>query len=179
TGESPDFTLNSAHGDNVVLTRFGPSALFGGSNAAFQLNHAFEAAENGVSFGRYLKSDGGADLVPMKSRTFGVDNPSTVPQFRAGVGLSNAYPKVGPVVISEIMYHPPDIGTNDNSIDEFIELQNITGDPVPLFDLANPTNTWRLRDAVDFDFPTNISLPAGGFLLVVNFNPETNVMQLA
>jgi hypothetical protein len=44
---------------------------------------------------------------------------------------------------------------------------------VPLYDLNFPTNRWRLRDAVKFDFPPNISLPAGGTLLVVSFNPVT------
>jgi hypothetical protein len=40
------------------------------------------------------------------------------------------------------------------------------------------TNGWELRDAVDFVFKTNQSIPAGGFLVVVNFNP-TNTAQLA
>jgi hypothetical protein len=179
TGDAPDFTLNSAHGDNVVLTRFGPLALFGGSNAAFQLNHAFDAAQNGASFGRYIKSDGGADLVAMTSRTFGVDNPPTVVIFRTGAGLSNVYPKVGPVVISEIMYHPPDIGTNDNTIDEFIELTSVSGVTEPLYDPAYPTNTWSVDGAAKFTFPMGVSLPSGGRLLLVNFNPTTNAAQLA
>jgi hypothetical protein len=181
TGETPYFTLNSAHGDNVVLTRFGPLALFGGSNAAFQLNHAFDAAPNGVSFGRYIKSDGGADLVAMPVRTFGVDNPSSVPNFRTGTGLPNVYPKVGPIVISEIMYHPPDngpFGTNDNSIDEFIELTSVSGVTEPLYDPAYPTNTWSIDGAAKFTFPMGVTLSAGGRLLVVNFNPTTNTAQL-
>jgi hypothetical protein len=181
TGETPYFTLNSAHGDNVVLTRFGPHALFGGSNAAFQLNHAFDAAPNGVSFGRYIKSDGGADLVAMPVRTFGVDNPSSVPNFRTGTGLPNVYPKVGPIVISEIMYHPPDngpFGTNDNSIDEFIELTSVSGVTEQFYDPAYPTNTWSIDGAAKFTFPMGVTLPPGGRLLVVNFNPATNTTQL-
>ncbi|HKR60460.1 MAG TPA: lamin tail domain-containing protein, partial [Pyrinomonadaceae bacterium] len=160
---------------------FGPSAIFNGSNAAFQLNHAFDAAPNGVSFGRYIKSDGGADLVAMPVRTFGVDNPSSVPNFRTGTGLPNVYPKVGPIVISEIMYHPPDngpFGTNDNSIDEFIELTSISGVTEPLYDPAYPTNTWSIDGAARFMFPMGATLPAGGRLLIVNFNPATNAAQL-
>ena len=56
------------------------------------------------------------------------------------------------------MYHPPDLGTNDNTRDEFIELRNITTAPVALYD---GTNGWRLRDAVDFDFPLGHRHPAG------------------
>jgi hypothetical protein len=32
---------------------------------------------------------------------------------------------------------------------------------------------------VDFDFPMNVTLPANGFALVVNFDPATNQAQLA
>jgi len=81
------------------------------------------------------------------------------------------------------MYHPPDIisggATNDNELDEFIELQNITGTNVPLYHAAFPTNTWRLRDAVDFDFPMDVTLAAGQRLLVVGFDPATNATMLA
>jgi hypothetical protein len=83
-------------------------------------------------------------------------------------------------VINEIAYRPPDLGgTNDNVADEFIELHNVTAAPVQLFDPAFPTNTWRLRAGADFDFPTNVILAARGFLLVVSFNPNTNVAALA
>jgi hypothetical protein len=78
------------------------------------------------------------------------------------------------VVISEIMYHPPDAGTNDNVADEFIELHNITTAPVPLYDPGAPTNTWHLRDAVDFDFPTGRVMAPGDYLLVVSFDPANN-----
>ena len=64
---------------------------------------------------------------------------------------TNVGPRIGPVVINEIMYHP-ELGG-----DEFIELRNITGNPVALFNEAVPTNTWRLNGA-GFNFPTNITL---------------------
>jgi hypothetical protein len=69
------------------------------------------------------------------------------------------------------MYRPPDLGTNDNTRDEFVELHNITAAPVPLFDPVNPANTWRLRDAVDFDFPLNLTIAPRGTVLVVSFDP--------
>lgn len=41
------------------------------------------------------------------------------------------------------------------------------------------TNTWHLEGDVEFNFPTNISIPAEGYLLLVNFDPVTNTNQLA
>jgi hypothetical protein len=82
-------------------------------------------------------------------------------------------------VISEVMYHPTDNGTNDNAIDEFIELRNLNPTTsVPLYDPAFQTNVWRLKDAVSFNFPANTSIPANGFLIVVSFDP-TNAAQLS
>jgi hypothetical protein len=119
------------------------------------------------------------DFAALSRRSFGADTPSSLAEFRTGTGISNASPSVGPIVISEIMYHPPDLGTNDNTIEEFIELHNITAASVPLFDPAHPANTWRLRDAVDFDFPANITMVPSSFLLLVSFDPATNALARA
>jgi hypothetical protein len=120
----------------------------------------FGPAENGRTFGRYIISTG-ADHYPSQS----------VPTL----GAANAGPLISPIVISEINYHPPDFRNGnafvDNDIDEYIELQNTADGAIPLYDTLRPTNTWRLRDAVDYDFPLNVSIPAGGFLLVVGFDP--------
>jgi hypothetical protein len=164
----------SAEGDEAVL-----SQAVGNNLTGWRTQVRFGPADPGVSFGRYLTSDGRTEFVAMSRRTFGVDDPASVEEFREGTGASNAYPRVGPVVISEIMYHPPDLGTNDNTRDEYIELHNITTAPVPLYDPAHPTNTWHLRDAVDFEFPTGLVLPPGGYLLVVGFDPVNNPGALA
>jgi hypothetical protein len=164
----------SSKGDEVVL-----SAWTNGQLTGWRAQVSFGAAENGVSFGRYVTSVGKEEFVAMKTHTFGMDDPGSVEQFCAGAGLPNAYPKVGPVVISEIMFHPPDLGTNDNQRDEFIELHNLSTVPVSLFDPAYPSNTWRLRDGVDFDFPPNTILPAGGYLVVASFNPDLDPTVLA
>lgn len=117
----------------------------------------FGASDPDVSFGRYLTSDANEEFVAQSQRTF---------------GTNNAYPRVGPIVISEIMYHPPDgPGGRDNSDDEYIELYNLSTTNVPLYDLSRPTNTWQLRDAVEFAFPRNVTLGPSNFLLVVSFNP--------
>ncbi|MCI0746014.1 MAG: lamin tail domain-containing protein [Verrucomicrobia subdivision 3 bacterium] len=168
------FALSSAGGDEVYLSAATNNALTG-----VRAQAEFPAAENGVPFGRYRASQG-YDFTALSRRTFGQDNPPNVEMFRTGTGLSNAYPKVGPIVISEIMYHPPDIMlTNDNVVEEFVELHNVTNVTVNLYDPANPTNRWRLRDGVDFDFPGGINLAPGGYLLVVSFDPQNNAPALA
>ena len=170
----PLFSFNSARGDSAYVSQ----ADGGGNLTGYRINTSFGAAPNGVSFGRFQTSVG-VEFVAMSARTFGVDNPSTLAQFRTGTGASNAYPLVGPVVINEIMYHPPDLGTNAPDMEEFIELLNLSSSPVPLYDPANPGNVWRLANAVTFDFPTGTTIPAIGTLIVVSFNPSTDAAALA
>jgi hypothetical protein len=96
--------------------------------------------------------------------------------------LTNSAPKIGPVVINEIMYHPVTLsGTNltENSDEEFIELFNIAASTVPLYDPLAATNHWKLGGGVDFVFPAGVTLPAGGFAVVVGFDPTTNPAALA
>ncbi|HEY2952195.1 MAG TPA: immunoglobulin domain-containing protein, partial [Verrucomicrobiae bacterium] len=174
-GSTVPFTLNAAHGDSIHLSQ--ADGL--GNLTGYRASVSFGSAANGVSFGRYQTSVG-VQFPAMSQRTFGVDNPASLAAFRLGAGLPNSAPKVGPVVISEIMYHPPSIvGTIDNTQDEFIELYNITGSSVPLFDPANPTNTWQFVDGVTFAFPTNVTLAANGFLMVVPFDPVLDPTALA
>lgn len=78
-------------------------------------------------------------------------------------GMANSYPKVGPIVINEIMYNPPWDGA------EYVELLNITGSVVNLFDEFG--NQWQFTDGIDFVFPSNTTIPAAGYLLVVNTTP--------
>ncbi|MDB6031640.1 MAG: hypothetical protein JWM16_1978 [Verrucomicrobiales bacterium] len=176
-GIPPSFALSSSHGEDLYLF----TADAAGNLTGFRTGVKFGAAADGVSFGAYQTSVG-LNFTTLSQRTFGVDSPSTLAQFRSGTGLANAYPKVGPVVINEIHYHPPEIisggVTNDNVLDEFVELYNFTANAVALFDPAFPTNHWKLRNAVDFDFPAGTSIPAGGYLVVVSFDPATNATQL-
>ncbi len=175
TDTPPLFTFNSAHGDAAYLSETDASDNLTG----YRIGQSFEASTNAVSFGRYATSVG-VDFVALSRRSFGVDTPATVADFRAGTGAANAYPRVGPIVLNEIMYHPAQ-GTNtaENPDEECIELHNLTGASVPLYDPAHPTNGWRLASAVTFEFPTNTSIPAGGYLLVVPFDPVTNAAALA
>jgi hypothetical protein len=143
-----------ADGDEIWLF----SADAAGQLTGYVHGHRFGAAEAGVSFGRHLTSDGQEHFVAQVSTTLGTEN---------------AGPRVGPVVFTEIMYHPPDRdGTrNDEDEDEYLELQNLSAQPVPLFDPAAPTNTWRVRGGVDFDLPAAVTLAAGEFSLLVRFDP--------
>jgi hypothetical protein len=109
----------------------------------------FKGQENGVSLSRY--ADGG--------------------QFWYATVRSSNAPNATPIpgiVLSEVQYHPPDIGTNDNTQDEFVELFNPTGAPITL---QNTNGVWRLDGGIGFTFPTNVTLAANARLLVVNFDP--------
>jgi hypothetical protein len=159
----------SSYGEQVYLFSGDANTNLTGYYHGFD----FGAAPNGVSFGRYLASQG-TELFVLQS----TNTPDT----------NNALPRVGPVVISEIMYHPPDINGTNNSIDEFIELHNITATNVPLYctftnesgyGLAAITNTWQLQNAVEYAFPTNVTLAADGRLLVTSIDPVANPEQLA
>ena len=169
-----NFTLNAAHGGMVSLAQATNGVLTG-----YRAQVSFGAAENGVSMGRHRTSIGAHDFVAKSARSFGVDLPATVEQFRNGTGLPNAYPKVGPVVVSEIMFQPPLLGGLDNTRDEFIELRNLSTSAVALYDQNYPTNTWRLRGAVEFEFPPNVTLAATGSLVIVSFDPATDPVALA
>jgi hypothetical protein len=140
----------SSTGDEIYLF----SGSFG--LTGYAQGYTVSASANGVSFGRHTNSVGEVHFVAQSATTF----PGP-----------NAGPKVGPIIISEFMYRPADLpGGRDNSNDEYIELHNVSGANVPLFDPANPENTWQLRGGVEFDFPGGVTLPAGGFVLVANFD---------
>ena len=168
------FALDSAEGDGVFLSAGNAAGNLTGEQTFVR----FGALKNSISIGRHHTSTG-IEFVPLSQRTFGVDNPATVVQFRQGTGRSNATPRIGPIVVSEIMYHPPDVGGQANTDAEFIELHNRTTAAAPLFDPLFPTNTWRFRDGISFDFPQNVSVPAQGFLLLVSFDPVANPSKLA
>ncbi|MEW6158453.1 MAG: lamin tail domain-containing protein [Verrucomicrobiota bacterium] len=171
----PSFNLNSAHGGSLFVSATDANANLTGWRAQVD----FGATENGVSLGR-IESSIGAQFAPLLRRTFGRDDPPTLAEFRTGSGLANAGPKVGPIVISEIMYHAPAAdGTSAEDPDfEFIEIQNVSGTTVPLFDPAHATNGWRLNDAIEFDFAEGQFFAPGAFALIVNFSP-TNSAALA
>jgi hypothetical protein len=64
------------------------------------------------------------------------------------------------------MYNPswPEGGSYTNDQYEYVELYNISSEPVSL-------EGWQFTDGIDFAFPVDVSIPAGGYLLVVK-HPE-------
>lgn len=122
----------------------------------------FGPSESGVSFGTYQKGDGSRVFVAMSANT---------------AGAVNAAPKVGPIVIDEILYHP-----SGNADAEYIELVNVSGFTVTLYD-STESEAWRLVDdasssGISYSFPTTppVTLAAGEHLLLVKnlaaFNAE-------
>jgi hypothetical protein len=139
----------SEHGEQVYLS----SALDqNGVLTGYRDVEDFGASENGVSFGRYYKaSTDNYNFVAMDTITF---------------GTANAYPEVGPIVINEIMYHPdwPVSSPYDNDDYEYIELYNISGADVNLYDVDSIP--WKFTDGIEFTFPPDANIPAGGYALV-------------
>jgi hypothetical protein len=151
--DTNNFALSSS-GEQVYLF----SGDAGGNLTSYSHGFIFGGAASGVTFGRHVISTGDEHFVA---------------QIAPTLNASNAGPRVGPVVIKQIMYHPIDLpGAVDNTADEFIELANITAVPVSLFDPVAATNTWHVRGGVSFDFPANVTLQPGGALVLVNFNPS-------
>jgi len=139
-----NFALDSA-GDSVYLTAADAAGNLTGYSHGVKLG----ASAADATFGRYLDSTG-EEHFPA--------------QVAPSLGHANTGPLVGPVIITEIMYHP---GSNDV---EFIELRNITGTPIPLFDEGGLAGPWRV-DGLAFTFPPNLVLPAHGLALVVAADP--------
>jgi Lamin Tail Domain/CotH kinase protein len=162
-GQTP-FSFSADGAEVYLLAADGTGELTG-----FGDGYSFGPADANVSFGRYVTSalnDHKVEFVAMSSFT-----PSA----------PNSKPRVGPVVISEIMYHPPEPSgsVGINNLGKYIELQNIAPLTVPLFDPANPINTWKLAGGVDFEFPPGFSLPVGGVVLLVGFDPSLDAASLA
>ncbi|MCP4611364.1 MAG: hypothetical protein GY845_21850, partial [Planctomycetes bacterium] len=153
-GSNKAFAL-SENGERLYL-----SSAEGGLLTGYRNVEDFGGSETGVSFGRYYKpSTGNYNFVPMSENT---------------PGSANAYPKVGPIVINEIMYNPswPVGGSYINDQYEYVELRNISNEPVALYNYET-AQPWKFTDGIDFTFPADVpvTIPAGGYVLVVK-DPE-------
>ena len=149
------FALNGSAGDQVYLSQSV------GTLVLLQDAVEFDATLNGESLGRL--SDGTGRLTRLAETSF---------------GSANGEAEVGPLVISEVNYHPRNPSATALAIDstitdndlEFIEIANPTSADV---DLAN----WRIRGEADFDFAGG-TLAAGEAIVVVSFDPAVNIAKL-
>ena len=145
------FAFDSALGDDVWLL-----ATDVDGNVTHFMDHVeFGAALNGQSFIRWPNGTG--PLYPAETVT---------------LGSENAAPRVGPIVISEVMYAPNLDGDQANHL-EFVEIYNPT---TAGLDLRN----WEIRGGVDYDFPNSkypdpITLSPGESFVIVPFDPNDEI----
>jgi len=119
----------------------------------------FKGQENGRTLGRYPDASGEWFAC--------VPTPGTM---NVRVGLEP--------VISEIMYHPPAIIAGvENSQHEYIEIYNPTATAVNLWETeqSNVVGPWRVTGQVEYKFPADAVLDAGHRVLLVPFNPATDL----
>jgi hypothetical protein len=130
----------SEMGEGVLLTAIGSNGVSSGYTDSVD----FGASPNGVSLGRVVTSDGVAHF-PL--------------QTLLTLGGPNAAPRIGPVVIAEIMYNP--IAGRP----EYIEIVN-TGDvAVALYDPDRPANHWQIAGIQNFVIPTTTLAPGASLFV--------------
>jgi hypothetical protein len=111
-----DFNATPGTGTSFALSSFGEeiflvAALPDGTRTDYVEGFDFGDASAGASFGRHTISTGA------------VDYPSLT---MTSLGSANGPPVAGPLVITELMYHPLDGNA------EFVEIRNISGSAIPL-----------------------------------------------
>jgi hypothetical protein len=145
------FALDGAEGDDVFLVIAGGT---GGVSAIVDSLH-FGAAFNGETLGR--APNGSGRLAPLDQNS---------------LGSANGAPRVGPLVITEINYHPAQPSAAALAIHpgltasqlEFVEIYNPTSAAVDLSD-------YGLAGDDTFTFAVGQSIGAGQTLVVVPFDP--------
>ncbi len=158
-----DFALSS-YGDDVVLSQV---VVVDGSVVPFVEDSVrFGATFNGDTLGRLPNGTG--RLAWLASSSFGSANSTDV--------------EVGPLVISEVNYHPEDPNAAALAIDPLL-----TDNDLEYIEVANPTSStvdltnWRLRGDADYNFAAGTTLAAGEAIVVVSFDPSLaiNTIKLA
>jgi hypothetical protein len=144
------FALDGIHGESVWLLEADAT----GKLLRFVDKVDFAASRRSETLGRWPNGAGTGTLVTMTANT---------------LGSTNSGAKVGPVVISEVHYHPVNLPESNF---EFIELCN-TGPTTEYLD------HWRLRGGADFNFNTSHSIAPGGFLVLVAFDPAASPVTAA
>jgi len=115
----------------------------------------FDATFNGDSVGRLPNGTGRLTRLAANS-----------------LGSANGDAEVGPLVVSEVNYHPDSPSSAALAIDS-----TLTDNDLEYIEIANPTSAaivltdWRLRGEADYDFVPGTTLAAGEAILVVSFDP--------
>lgn len=126
------------------------TAVSNGAAMTYRHSLPFEASDRDIAFGRHVRSDGVAVYPAMSSPT---------------PGAANRAPRVGPIVLSEILYRPPSNGV------EFVEICAPTSGVVQLYDPAAPTNAWKLTGGISYTFPLGSVLTGGQHAVVAGCDP--------
>ncbi|MBN1759989.1 MAG: lamin tail domain-containing protein [Chitinispirillaceae bacterium] len=134
------FTFNS-HGEEAWLVADERGCGFGYCHGV-----EFGELENGVSVGRHVNSQGKEVFVAQKNIT---------------LGEANDGPLVGPLVISEIMYHSVD------NAGDYLEITNISSAEVALSHPEVPDHTWKIA-GVAFTFPAGATIKAGESVVIAS-----------
>jgi hypothetical protein len=153
---SPESFLFSSLGEEVYLY----SADSEGNLTGYGHGFRFGPTESDETLGRWVISTGEEHFVAQAEATLNSDN---------------AGPKVGPVVINEIMYNPLSGGTTINTKYEYLELRNISSEIVTLFDPEVIDNAWRIEGSVTLSFPTEVTLLPDEYIVLISFNPEADI----
>jgi hypothetical protein len=150
------FGLDGQLGDDLWLIEADSAT---GRPVRFADHVEFDAAEPGVTFGRWHNADPAGTLFPMTASTF---------------GGPNSGPVQGDVIISEIHYHPatPPAGSAiDVDALQFVEVYNRSGTGVTL-------GLWRVG-GYGFTFPEGTTLAPASSLVVVTFDPVADPVTAA
>ncbi len=138
------FSLSSS-GDDAYLF----SATAEGELAGYSNGFGFGATADNVSLGRTVDSQGRVEYPAQATPTF---------------GAANSDPLVGPVVISEIMYHTEQTFGDISDAGEFIELVNLSNENLSL-------TGWEIG-GIGFSFPDDASMAAGETILVTKVSAD-------
>jgi hypothetical protein len=162
------FSLNSYEGDEVWLSVGDAAGNLTGERGGVR----FGAVKNGIALG-VVPTSAGPDFAPLERPTFGVEAPGSVQQFRLGRGAANTSFRVPEVVLAEWYFAVPGNAAAGRA-ERFVELHNPGAEAVPLYDLFSPTNAWRLRGDLRFDFQPGLALEPGERCLLVAFDPTAD-----
>lgn len=150
-----------ADGENIYLT----SADAAGRPTGFIQRLGCGPADPTTSFGPH-RHPAGLDIAALVTPTFGVASPTDVEHFRTGRGAPNAPPRIGPVVLAEIMTAPA------QGRAAWLELRNLTAAPIDLGgDAGSGTGPWAVAGDIGFTFPPGAQLPGLGYAVVTAADP--------